>query len=201
MIDHDILTPARHLAAHGLHSLDQRGTLRVPSAIAAVVGTETTGSLVARQTTRLVGPHDGGADDRNVAADRAGGTVGRSNLPSANLVALHPFEVKYGQRRRDCVVLVEADGLVLVLFATWDSFAALCEHLGTEHAAKAIMALPAEKLLGFCRAYVRGVLDRADWTLRLREADGSGRSWSELSESKTPPSPWRIAVVAEAAYA
>ena len=183
MIDHDILPTARNLASHALHCLDAAGKLRLPSGRASIVA-DKTANLVDHITHRA-------SDDRKVEAER---------LPSASptsLVAMYPFSVKHGQRRRDCVALIGA-GEVVVLFATWDAFAALCEQLGTVHAASAIMALPADKLLGLARAYIRGRVDWGDKALLLTEANGSGRAWAELSTTLSAPPMWRVTVAAEA---
>lgn len=180
MIDEDLIEPARKLAAHGLRALDNAA------------------QLVAGHYSDPVGIVDG--ISRAGSLDRSGSPIGDGDLGDdepASLVRsreimLQPFEVRHGRRRRDSVVLLHQDGSFLALFAIWNAFSQLVESVGPDGAAAAVMTLPADRLLGLARAYVRGNFERADQTLRLTEAAGSGRAWSELSASAAPLSPFRI---------
>lgn len=201
MIDEDLIAPARKLAAYGMRALDNGHAL---SALTRqeLGPTDNAGLVVTRHSSEPSSIVDGSALGSPLTGilglngSRVGDCGFGDDAPASIVrpgeIIRQSFEVKCGQRRRECIVLLAREGSFLALFALWDAYASLSEHLGPDNSAAAVMALPEDRLIRLARAFVRGNLDRADRTLRLTEAVGSGRAWSELSASAAPLSTFRI---------
>ena len=169
MIDHEILPAVRKLASAALRTLDANGKLD-------------NGKL------DKVGGRTSSKDTSAVRSARI------AELSNASVVELFPFEMHSRNRRRDCVVLIDENEM-LVLFAPWDSLATLCALVGVDQAAESIMGLDADKLLGLSRAFVRGHLDRGSRSFELSECFGSCRSWTEIGAAAVSLHRYRIEVM------